>query len=198
MSQAGFGERQCGDLQGFSLVEVLISMGILTAVSIGLAQLFAISGRANLVARNVTSTTTLAVQKMEQLRALTWSVANDGSGLPISDTSSDLSITPAPSSGGRGLAPSPPNALDENVAGYCDFLDAGGGWVGAGTTPPSGAVYLRRWAIVPLPTNPHDTLILQVLVSPLTNERVRGGSRGPRRRMPGDALLINVKTRKSS
>jgi hypothetical protein len=198
MAQASFGARQSGDLRGFSLVEVLISMGILTAVSIGLAQLFAISGRANLVARNVTSTTTMAVQKMEQLRALAWSVASDGSGLPISDTSSDLSFTPAPSTGGRGLVPSPPNALDENVPGYCDFLDAGGGWVGTGVAAPSGAVYLRRWAIVPLPAHPHDTLVLQVLVSPLTNERMREASRGPRGRMPGDALLITLKTRKTS
>ena len=33
---------------GFSLAEVLISMGILTAVSLGVAQLFAVSTRANL------------------------------------------------------------------------------------------------------------------------------------------------------
>ena len=57
---------------GFSLAEVLISMGILTAVSLGVAQLFAVSTRANLVARGQTSTTAMAEQKMEQLRSLTW------------------------------------------------------------------------------------------------------------------------------
>jgi type II secretory pathway pseudopilin PulG len=181
---------------GFSLVEVLISMGLLTAVSIGLAQLFAISGRANLTARGVTSTTAMAEQKMEQLRSMTWGFATDGTGLPVSDTTSNLSVTPATATG-SGLNPSPSNALNENVTGFCDFLDAGGNWVGTGTTAPGTAVYVRRWAIVPLPTNPNNTLILQVLVTPLVNERMRGTTTGARMRMPGDSLLISVKTRKA-
>lgn len=182
--------------RGFSLVEVLISLGLLTAVSIGVAQLFAVSGRANLTARGLTSTTAMAEQKMEQLRSLTWGYATDGTGLPISDTTSNLSVTPATATG-SGLNPSPSNALNENVPGFCDFLDAGGNWVGAGTTAPSTAVYIRRWAIVPLPTNPNNTLVLQVLVTPLVNERLRGSTTGPRIRMPGDSLLVSVKTRKA-
>lgn len=181
---------------GFSLVEVLISLGILTAVSIGVAQLFAVSGRANLTARGVTSTTAMAEQKMEQLRSLTWGFATDGSGLPASDTTSNLSVTPATATG-SGLNPSPSNSLNENVSGFCDFLDAGGNWVGTGTTAPATAVYVRRWAIVPLPTNPNNTLILQVLVTPLVSEMTRGTTTGPRQRMPGDALLTSVKTRKA-
>ena len=58
--------------RGFSLVEVVVSLGLLTTVSLGVAQLFAASTRANLVARGTTSTTALAVQKMEQIRSLTW------------------------------------------------------------------------------------------------------------------------------
>ena len=53
--------------RGFSLVEVVISMGILTTVSLGVAQLFAVSTNANRVARTATSTTAMAEQKMEQL-----------------------------------------------------------------------------------------------------------------------------------
>lgn len=185
-----------GGVRGFSLVEVLVSMGILTAVSLGVAQLFAISGRANLIARGMTSTTAMAEQKMEQLRALTWGFANDGTGLPVSDTTSNLSVTPA-NAGGTGLNPSPTNALDQNVAGFCDFLDAGGNWVGNGTTPPATAVYIRRWSITPLPTNPNNTLILQVLVTPIVNEMSLGPSAGQRQRMPGDTWLISVRTRKA-
>lgn len=60
-------------------------------------------------------------------------------------------------------------------------------------------MYVRRWAIKPLPTNPNNTLILQVLVSPQADELTRQAtSTGPRMRMPGDALLTSVKTRKSS
>jgi hypothetical protein len=185
-----------GAERGFSLVEVLISMGLLTAVSIGIAQLFAISAKANLTARGVTSTTAMAEQKMEQIRSLTWGFLTDGSGLPVSDTTSNLSVTPATATG-SGLNPSPSNSLNENVTGYCDFLDAGGNWVGNGTTAPATAVYVRRWAIIPLPTNPNNTLILQVLVTPLVNEMMRGTTTGPRQRMPGDALLSSVKTRKA-
>ena len=181
---------------GFSLIEVLISMGLLAAVSLGVAQLFAAGARANYVAREVTSATALAEQRMEQLRALTWGFDTDGAGLPLSDTTSNLSVTPATATGG-GLNPSPQNSLLENVAGYCDFLDASGAWVGNGSAPPSTAVYVRRWAIVPLPTNPNNTLILQVFVSPLTNELQRGTGSGPLRRLPGDALLVSVKTRKA-
>ncbi len=37
--------------RGFSLVEVVVAMGLLTVVSLGVAQLFALSTRANLIAR---------------------------------------------------------------------------------------------------------------------------------------------------
>jgi hypothetical protein len=69
-------------------------MGIFTAVTIGVAQLFAVAGKANLVARGLTSTTAMAEQKMEQLRSLTWGFATDGTGLPVSDSTSNLSVTP--------------------------------------------------------------------------------------------------------
>ena len=75
---------------GFSLVEVVIAMGILTAVSLGVAQLFAATGRSNLTARGVTSTTAMAEQKMEQIRSLTWGFDLAGQGLPLTDTSTNL------------------------------------------------------------------------------------------------------------
>ena len=58
--------------RGFSLVEVLVAMGLLTAVSMGVAQVLALSTRANLMAKGATSTTSMAEQKLEQLRSLTW------------------------------------------------------------------------------------------------------------------------------
>lgn len=180
---------------GFSLAEVLVSMGILTAVSLGVAQLFAVSTRANLVARGQTSTTAMAEQKIEQLRSLTWGFDADGQGLPVSDTITNLAVDP-PQPTGAGLNPSPIDTLEQNTAGYVDFLDAHGTYVGTGATPPGTAAFVRRWSIRPLPTNPNNTLVLQVLVTPVSNEGSRVGG-GPRRRMPGDALLISVKTRKS-
>ena len=184
--------------KGFSLVEVIISMGLLTTMSLGVAQLFAASTTANRVSRASTSTIALAEQKMEQLRSLSWGFDLQGQGLPVSDTTTDLATYPH-SSNGSGLNPSPSGTLNENVAGYVDFLDAAGNWVGTGTTAPANAMFVRRWAILPLPTNPNNTLVFQVLVTPLSNEGSRVlTANGNRRRMPGDAVLFSVKTRKAS
>jgi type II secretory pathway pseudopilin PulG len=182
---------------GFSLVEVVFALGILMAVALGVAQLFAMSTRANLIGKGQTSTTALAEQKMEQLRSLTWGFDVEGQGLPLSDTSTNLAVYP-PTPTGSGLNPSPSNSLEQNTAGFVDFVDAQGNWVGTGTTPPPTAAFVRRWSIQPLPTNPNNTLVLQVLVSPLSNEQARQASEFSRTRMAGDALLINVKTRKAS
>ena len=182
--------------RGFSLVEVLVAMGLLTAVSLGVAQLFALSTRANLVAKGATSTTAMAEQKLEQLRGLTWGFDIAGQGLPVSDTTTNLTVTP-PTHDGSGLNPSPSDALEQNTAGFVDFLDGGGNWVGTGMTPPAAAVYIRRWSIQPLPTNPNNTLVIQVLVTPVTNEQARVASQSTRTRMAGDALLVTVRTRKA-
>ena len=183
--------------RGFSLVEVLISMGILTAVSLGVAQLFALSTRNNLIAKGQTSTTAMAEQKLEQLRGLTWGFDLAGQGLPLTDTTTNLAVSP-PEHNGSGLNPSPSDALERNTDGFVDFLDANGQWVGTGSTPPRTAAYIRRWSITPLPTNPNNTLVIQVLVTPVASEAARVESAYTRTRMAGDALLITVKTRKAS
>src|SRR5215217_4732205 len=158
--------------RGFSLVEVLVSMGLLTAVSLGVAQLFAVSSKANLAARNETSTTALAEQKLEQLRALTWGFDLQGQGLPLSDTTSNLAVFPV-TQNGTGLNPSPSDSLDQNTAGFVDYLDRDGTWLGTGTSPVAGTVYIRRWSIQPLPINPNNTLVLQVLVTAASVEATR-------------------------
>ena len=182
---------------GFSLVEVVISMGLLMTVSLGVAQLFAVSTHANRVARNQTSTSALAEQKMEQIRSLTWGFDLQGLGLPVTDTTTNLAKYPH-AADGPGLNPSPSDALERNTSNYVDYLDANGVWLGTGTNTPSSAAYIRRWSITPLPTNPNNTIVIQVLVTPASNERGRAASETARRRMPGDALLTSVKTRKAS
>jgi len=185
------------DSRGFSLVEVLVAMGLLTTVSLGVAQLFALSARNNLTAKGQTSTTAMAEQKLEQLRSLTWGFDLAGQGLPVTDTTTNLTVTP-PDHTGSGLNPSPSDALERNTAGFVDFLDGTGQWVGTGTTPPRTAVYIRRWSITPLPTNPNNTIVIQVLVTPVVSEQARVESAFTRTRMSGDALVITVKTRKAS
>ena len=182
---------------GFSLVEVVVSMAILTTVSLGVAQLFAASTNANRVAHDRTSTTAMAEQKMEQIRSLDWGFDLQGQGLPVTDTTTNLAVYPHRDNG-SGLNPSPNDSLLKNTAGFVDYLDANGAWVGTGDEPTAGAAYIRRWAIIPLPTNPNNTLVLQVLVTSVADEARLDLTNLPRRpRQPGDALLISVKTRKA-
>ena len=162
--------------------------------------MFALAIHSNLSAKNQTSAVALADQKLEQLRSLPWAFNTASTpGFPVSDTTTDLSADP-PRPGGRRLQPSPVATLEHDTPGYVDYLDANGRWVGKGPSPPPGAYYLRRWSIEPLPVDPSNTLILQVLVTTLRRERVReaGSDRStPRRRFPDDAWLVSVKTRKA-
>jgi prepilin-type N-terminal cleavage/methylation domain-containing protein len=78
--------------RGFSLIETLIAMGLMTIAGIGLAHLAVISVRVNQSARTTTIATLLATEKMEALRALAW----------------------------PELGLSPPGALFENTTGFFD------------------------------------------------------------------------------
>ena len=179
--------------RGFSLAEVLVATGIMTSALLALAQLFAMAVTANTESKNTTFATALAEQKLEQLRALSWGF--DTQGLPVSDTSTDTGVDPESPTGGTGLQPSPSSALQENTKGWIDFLDRNGQIVGNDTSPPAGAVYFRRWSVEPLPTNPNNTIIIQVLVGRI---RDRGAAdEGRVDRLSEEARVATVKTRKS-
>ena len=178
---------------GFSLVEVLIATLILATALVSLAQLFAMSTRSNMGARNTTYTAVLAQQKLEELRSLTWGF--DIQGLPISDTTTNTAVSPETPAGGTGLAPSPAGTLGANTDGYVDYVGQFGDKLGGGAVPPAGTVYVRRWSVEPLPSNPNNTLVLQVLVF---RNRDRGAAdNGAGTVMPEEARLVTVKTRKS-
>jgi type II secretory pathway pseudopilin PulG len=180
--------------RGFSLAETVVATGILATALVASAHLFALSARTNLQAKTTTFATVLAQEKMEQLRGLTW--GTDEVGLPVSDFTTNLSVDP-PTANGAGLTPSPENVLADNVANYVDFVDANGATVATdGAIVPEGALYARRWSIEPLPTNPNNTLILQVFVFRL-GWRSADGTNNFVERMPDEARLITVKTRKA-
>jgi len=159
-----------------------------------LAQLFALSTKRNTSAKNTTFASLLAQQKMEQLRGITWGF--DTLGLPTTDTTTDTTKFPE-TAGGTGLSPSPLNTLQQNTVGYVDYLDAKGQSLGGATAiVPNTAVYIRRWLIEPLPTNPNNTIVIQVLV---TRHRNRGTADGGNvTRLPDEARVISVKTRKAT
>ena len=178
---------------GFSLLEVLVATAILATALVSLAQLFALSTRSNIGSRNTTYASILAQQKLEELRSLAWGF--DQVGLPISDITTDTTVTPEQPIGGTGLSPSADSALQGNTIGYVDYIDSYGNKMGTGTVPPQNAIYTRRWSITPLPTNPNNTLVIQVLVTRLND---RGAAdQGAVKRLPEEARMISVKTRKA-
>jgi prepilin-type N-terminal cleavage/methylation domain-containing protein len=164
--------------RGFSLLEVLCATSILIVGLAALAQLVTMSARINRSAKTTTLATVAAAQKMEQLRGLAWGI--DNLGAPLSDTIL--------------LSPSPADSLKRNISGYSDFLDRSGRSIGGGSIPPPGAAYVRRWFVQPLPTDPANTLVLQVLVTARVNPV---DDRDSVRRLPDEALLVSVKTRKA-
>jgi prepilin-type N-terminal cleavage/methylation domain-containing protein len=183
--------------RGFSLLEVLFATTVLTVALAGLAHLFAVATRANSSARATTYAAILAQQKMEQLRNLTY--AFDSLGVPRTDFDTDISMVPELPNGGTGLQPSPAGALGANTVGYVDYLDANGRSLGGlQTKPPPGAVYIRRWSVEPLPINPNNTIVLQVLVTRARNRGVADSDIGVVTRLPDEARIVTVKTRKAS
>lgn len=182
------------DEAGFSILEVLVAITIMTVAVAGLAQMLALATHANASARATTYAAVLAQQKMEQLRGLTWGF--DAQGLPVTDTTTDMTAVPEIAGGGRGLSLSPEHSLATNTEGYCDFVDNFGRPLGGGTTPPAGTAYTRRWSIEELPANP-NTIVLQVLVRRAGRPNGANASKTAAR-APAEARLVSVKTRKAS
>jgi type II secretory pathway pseudopilin PulG len=179
---------------GFSLIETIVATGILATSVVALAQMFAISVKNNRNARTGSYATTLAEQKMEQLRGLTYGF--DSIGLPLTDSTTDTTQPTETPNGGTGLTPSPAGTLLGNVNGYVDYIDQFGNILGGGQAVLQKAVYIRRWSIDPLPTNPNDTLVIQVVV---TANRSRGLAEqtGSTARLADEARIVSIKTRKA-
>jgi len=171
----------------------MVATLLLATAVVSVAHLFVLATRSNLSAQRQTYASTLAQEKMEQLRGLAWGY--DDVGLPISDYSTDLALDPPDPDDGVGLAPSPGNALAANVNGYVDYLDRYGRSLGGGETVPVNTVYVRRWSVEPLPTNPNNTLILQVLAFSVGDRPDTDGPVLDHGRDEG--RLVSVKTRKA-
>lgn len=150
-------------MRGFTLVELLVAMGLLVSVVFSILQLVLSASRSLEIAKRVTVGAALADEKLEQLGGLVFS--HDPAGVPVTDGQADVAIAPERPTSGMGLQPSPTDALDRNVTGYCDFLGPDGGWVGTGPTPPAGTAFVRRWSIRPLAAAPAHALIIQVRVT---------------------------------
>lgn len=165
------------------MATALLACGVLAVSGVAL-----LSARASVAARHNSMAVALARAKMEQFRALVWTL--DGMSVPLSDWSSDLSGPPF-AAGGTGLGVSPSGVLAANTAGFCDHLDALGRWVGREAAPPDSAVWTRRWSIEALAGAPPDTLRFEVVVL-----LARSGARGGAARV-GGARLIGIRARRN-
>jgi hypothetical protein len=172
---------------------VLIATTVLVAALAGLAQLFGVASGANGRAKATTFATILAQQKMEQLRSLAF--AFDADGHPVTDVDTDTAAVTELPMGGTGLRPSPADTLTQNVVGYVDYLDASGVSLGGLALPSSSARYVRRWSIDPLPSNPRDTIVLQVVVARVRDLAPAGIRIGAPSRPPDDVRIVSVRTR---
>ena len=79
-------QRSHSDIQGFTLIEVLVAMVIFSLASLGTASLLTTTMRANIMAHHRSFATTLAQDRIEEVRA-------SGTGACTSGTASQGSIT---------------------------------------------------------------------------------------------------------
>jgi prepilin-type N-terminal cleavage/methylation domain-containing protein len=155
-SQAGSSD------DGFTLIEVLVATCLLAVVALGLVDLLIRASIATMTSRRQTVGTALALERLDELRGLTWGVGSADAPTVASDLTTDLSGATS-SKAGTGLGVSPPNALDSDIEGWVDYADEHGAWLGRRTPAPAGAVFVRRWSVAPLVSAP-DARVLQVRV----------------------------------
>ena len=177
---------------GFALLEAVISSGLLIVLVAGLGSVMVMSSVATRAAADDTTALFLAVQKIEQLRGLTWTYDQDGRD--VSDFTTRLAVDP-PGDGGRGLQPSPPDSLQRNVEGFVDFIDRQSQWLGA-TSPPRGTSFIRRWSIRRLHAGHDDLLALQVVVMHISVAERIGPTTSLQPNDPGVVWLTMLKGRR--
>lgn len=172
--------------RGFTLLEVVIALSILCVAVLTIAQLLGLSAEGMAVSRAQTMTTALASSRLEQLRTLSFHF--DDAGVRVTDLGTNLSVQ-NPGPGGSGLSSAGADSLQTSTAGFVDYLDAHGQWVGNGTSVPASAVFIRRWSIDALSGSP-DAIVLQVLVRP-----VPSGATAAVRQGRADARLVTIRAR---
>jgi len=112
--------------EGFSLIEVMIAIVILTVGLLSLAQMMVVATNANALAGRMTASSALAKQQLELLKAAPFytNPANPSIG----------AMNPLLAEGGD---------LDSNEAGYFQLYDADGQPV----DPGQGSLFVVRWQI---------------------------------------------------
>lgn len=152
--------------EGFTLVDALVGLAFVSAITAGLASLVAIAIDLTREARDDTAAGGLAVERLEQLRA---SFAA-GTVLPVS----------------------PANTLDEDVVGYFDHVHANGETVSGPADRSWSAVFVRRWQVSSIPSGAPSARVLQVRVLLASRASSMPVGHGPPARVPGEVRLTTI------
>ena len=146
---------------GFSLIETMIALGLLSVVAVGILPLGLLAtntteNQGHLMAR----TTEYAQDKLEQLFALTYG-----------DSTSDTRVFPALNTGGAGLTIGGSTNTAAPVAQYVDYLDISGNVLASGGGAPANWFYMRAWQV----TSPRANL-KQITVTSRVRAAALGGA----------------------
>lgn len=139
-------------MRGFTLIEVLVALGLLAGAAAGVASLMVLASRSVIDARVDVVATMAARSQMAALRARVWGF--DAGGARRADP--DFAAVPG-------------GSLDASVAGYSDLVSMSG----AAAANAAGAAFVRRWRVRAAPRDPVDTLVLEVRVSPVGHASAR-------------------------
>jgi prepilin-type N-terminal cleavage/methylation domain-containing protein len=122
---------------GFSLIEVMVAIVILTVGLLSLAQMMVVATNSNVLSGRMTSCSALAKEQMERLKAA-----------PFFPNPPALVRNPLLNAGGD---------VDSTVGGYSQFYDADG------LPTNAGAMFEVRWAITDVASPlPLDMIQIQV------------------------------------
>jgi Tfp pilus assembly protein PilV len=86
--------RALADTRGSSLLEALIAAGILASALLSLAQLIELAVKSTAAAGRTTDAALLASQKLEELRAGSWSDLQSGADSPVPGFTRTWTVTP--------------------------------------------------------------------------------------------------------
>jgi prepilin-type N-terminal cleavage/methylation domain-containing protein len=173
------------NLRGFSLIEVLVAVGLVCIAVLGGVQLVVAAMQAMSAARAQNLAVSLASARLEELRGLRFEF--DDTGVPVTDLGTDLS-TAVPTASGSGLAAG--GSIQTSVTRYVDHLDRLGQWVGNSASPPPQAAYTRRWSLTPS-AHAFDALVAEVAVFPTAASLTGGSASG----VPGSARFVTLLAR---
>jgi type II secretory pathway pseudopilin PulG len=130
---------------GITLIEAVVAASILLTLAGGVAHLFLLTHRFALGAERMTVAVAAAASRLDALSAIPWQYDLAGAAPDVA-----------------ALALSPADALDRDIAGLSDRLDATGSPL-AGVDAGQPA-FVRRWALLPSSGDPTTGRGIEVCV----------------------------------